>query len=114
MGRLANWLYGMDEAVSCMVKSKAKMETELANEAQECQYQPEVVIEDYETTHRFLAYLVTCLEPSVSAGFTRIIEARYPGYDIGRKKMGVLFPDRVVVGRMEGVKYDDDLTVWVE
>jgi len=33
MGRLANWLYGMDEAVSCMVESKAEMETELANEA---------------------------------------------------------------------------------
>jgi hypothetical protein len=83
-------------------------------ETQERQYQPEIVIEDYETTHRFLAYLVSCLEPSVSAGFTGIIEARYPGYEIGRQKMGVLFPDRVVVGRMEGVKYDDDLPVWDE
>jgi len=81
-------------------------------EAQERQYQPDVVIGDYETTHRFLAYLVTCLKPGVVAGFTRIIEAPYPGYDIGRKKLGALFADYVAVGRMQGVKYDDELTIW--
>jgi hypothetical protein len=83
-------------------------------EAQERQYEPEIVIEDYHATHNFLAYLVSCLETSVSAGFTRIIETRYPGYEIGRKKMGVVLPDRIAVGRMQGVKYDDDLTVWDE
>ena len=83
-------------------------------EAQERQYQPEVVIEDYETTHRFLAYLLSCFEPGVVTGFTMVIETRHPGYDIGRKKMGALFADYVAVGRMEGVKYDDELTIWDE
>jgi hypothetical protein len=83
-------------------------------EAQERQYQPEVVIEDYETTHRFLAYLLSCLEPGVVAEFTMVIETRYPGYDIGRKRMGALFAEYVAVGRMEGGKYDDELTIWHE
>lgn len=83
-------------------------------EAQERQYQSEVVVEDYEATHRFFAHLLTCLEPGVATAFTTIIDTRYPGYDIGRKKMGALFADHVAVGRMEGVRYDDELTIWDE
>jgi hypothetical protein len=83
-------------------------------EIQERQCQPEVVIKDYEATHGFLAYLVTCLEPGLATAFTSVIETRYPGYDIGRKKVGVVLPDHVSMGRTEGVKYDDELTSWDE
>ena len=81
-------------------------------EAQERQYQPDVVIADYETIHCFLAYVVTCLEPRLATAFTRIIETRYPGFDVGRNRLGVILPDHVSMGRMQGVRYDDELTVW--
>jgi hypothetical protein len=80
-------------------------------EAQESQYQPESVIRDYEETHSFLMDIANCLEPKLLEAFRRIIETNYPGYDVGRKKMGVLFPDYVVVARMQGMRYDDELNV---
>jgi hypothetical protein len=81
-------------------------------EALERQYQPQAVIQDYEDTHKFLDYLVGCLEPGLVQGFARIIEDPYPGYDIGRNKVGALFPEHVMVGRPQGIRYDDELTVW--
>jgi hypothetical protein len=46
--------------------------------------------------------------------FRRIVEDRYPGYDIGRKLMGALFPEHFVIGNSEGARYDDELAVIVE
>jgi len=79
-------------------------------EAQESQYQPEMVIKEYEETHAFLTDIASCLEPKLLNAFRRIIEANYPGYDVGRKKVGVLFPDYVVVTKMQGMRYDDELS----
>ncbi len=79
----------------------------------ERQYEPEIVIADYEHTHQFLAYLVKCLEPGLEESFNRVIEDPYFGYDLTRMKMGSLFPEHVIVGRPQGIRYDDELNVWV-
>lgn len=78
-------------------------------ERRERQYQPEVVIKEYEDTHTFLTEIVGCLDPTLVDAFRRIIEDNYPGYDIRRKKMGGLFPSYLVVGKMQGMRYDDEL-----
>jgi hypothetical protein len=78
-------------------------------EVRERQYQPESVVGDYEATYNFLMEITNCLEPAVADEFNRFIETHYPGYDVNRKKMGVLFPDYVAVGQLEGLGYDDDL-----
>jgi hypothetical protein len=80
-------------------------------EALERQYQPEAVVKDYEDVHEFLADLTLCLEPGYAQSFWRIIEDRYPGYDIGRKKMGALFTGHYAICNLEGVRYDDELAV---
>lgn len=80
-------------------------------EARERQSQPEKVIKDYEDTYAFLLEIAKCLEPTLVEKFRRIIEDNYPGYDVGRKKVGVLFPEYIVVGRMHGMRYDDELAV---
>ncbi len=81
-------------------------------EALERQYHPEVVIEDYENTHKFLADIMNCLKPSLVEKVWRFMEDRYPGFDIRRKKLGVLFPDHLATSRLGGMRYDDELTVW--
>jgi len=78
-------------------------------ERQERQYQPDKAIEDYEVTHEFLNEIANCLEPSLAESFRAIMEDRYPGFDVGRRKMGRLFPDYVAATRMEGVPYHDEL-----
>ena len=49
------------------------------------QREPEKVIKDYEETYEFLVSVADCLEPSVKSDFWRIMEAQYPGYDLGRR-----------------------------
>lgn len=78
-------------------------------ELRERQYQPESAIKDYEDTYAFLAGIANRLEPSLAEAFRRIIETNYPGYDIGRKKMGLLFPDYIAWAGMQGMRYDDEL-----
>jgi hypothetical protein len=80
-------------------------------EALEQQHQPDTVIKDYEDTQAFLAEVVSCLKPGIAEGLQRIIEARYPGYDIDRKKVGCLFPEHVMVAASPGIRYDDELVV---
>lgn len=80
-------------------------------EALERQYQPEVVIEDYENIHRFLNDLLACLDPNQREWVRRVVEDRYPGYDIRRQKMGALFPDHVAMSIPGGMRYDDELTI---
>jgi hypothetical protein len=78
-------------------------------EARERQSQPEKVVKDYEDTYAFLLEIANCLEPTLVEKFRRIIEDNHPGYDVRRKKVGLLFPEYIVVGRMRGMRYDDEL-----
>lgn len=80
-------------------------------EARERQYQPEIVIKEYEDTHTFLSEIISCLDPTLVDAFRRIIEDEHPGYDVRRKKMGGLFPNYVAVGAMQGMRYDDELSL---
>jgi hypothetical protein len=80
-------------------------------EALERQYEPESVVKDYEDTHAFLADIATHLEPSFAPGFRTIIQDRYPGYDVERKKVGCVLPEHVIVGSAPGLRYDDELSV---
>ena len=77
----------------------------------ERQYQPEMVLKDYEDTHAFLSDIVACLKPDLVKPFGSVMGASYPGYDIQRKKMGCVLPGHIVVGHLEGMRYDDELAV---
>lgn len=80
-------------------------------DALEKQYQPSSVIKDYEDTHKFLLQIVDCLEPGMVHPFWQIMEDSYPGYDVGRKITGHLFPDYVSAVYAQGIRYDDELAV---
>jgi hypothetical protein len=81
-------------------------------EGLERQYRPDLVIEDYQAVHEFLWDLISsCLTPGYAADFYRIAEDHYPGFDIGRKKMGCLFTPRYNSDNMQGVRFDDELGV---
>jgi hypothetical protein len=71
----------------------------------------ETVIKRYEDTHAFLASIGDCLDPEIKDDFWQVMEASYPGYDLDRKKLGVLLPERVVSGYPSGARYDDELSV---
>jgi len=78
----------------------------------ECQYRPDLVIEDYEAVHEFLSDLISsCLTPGYAADFNRVAEDHYPGFDVRRKKMGCLFTPRYNSDHMQGVRFDDELAV---
>lgn len=74
-------------------------------------HDPEGVVKDYEETYEFLGNIASCLELSLQENFWRIMEDRYPGYDLNRKITGVLLPEHVAVGHAQGVRYDDELSV---
>lgn len=78
-------------------------------EALERQYEPHIVIKDYEDTQEFLTDIVKCLEPELGGAVNRIIEDPYPGYDIGRNKMGSVLPEHVAMASLQGLRYDDEL-----
>jgi hypothetical protein len=80
-------------------------------ETRELQYQPQTVIKDYEDIYTFLIQIADCLHPNLIEDFRRVIEHNYPGYDVGRKKMGVLFPEYIAMVWMGGMKYDDELAL---
>jgi hypothetical protein len=81
-------------------------------EGLERQYRPDLVIEDYEAVHEFLSDLISsCLTPGYAADFNRVAGDHYPGFDIGRKKMGCLFAPRYNSDHMQGVRFDDELVV---
>ena len=75
------------------------------------QYEPERVVKDYEDVHEFLCSIAGCLKAPLAGDFWRIMEDPYPGYDINRKISGVLFPERRTIGILEGMRYDDELSV---
>ena len=80
-------------------------------ESIEKQASPEVVLKDYEDTHEFLASIVSCLDTQMQPSLWRVMDDSHPGYDAKRKKVGALFPDHVVMGTFEGLRYDTDLAV---
>jgi hypothetical protein len=80
-------------------------------ETLERQHEPGTVVRDYEQTHAFLFYILSCLEPGQFGPVGTILESRYPGYDVNRKITGYLFPDHVAVGHVRGLRYDDELPV---
>jgi hypothetical protein len=80
-------------------------------EALERQYEPTIVIQDYEDAHAFLSEILDCLTPKLAEGVRTIMEDPCPAYDIDRKKVGAVLPHHVVEGVMEGVRYDDELAV---
>ena len=75
------------------------------------QYKPEQILKDYDDTHVFLHSLGECLEPSLREQFWQLMEDPYPGYDASRQMVGALLPITTTVGRLQGVRYDDELAV---
>jgi hypothetical protein len=80
-------------------------------EMMEKQYQPERVLRDYEATYAFLVEIMNSLEEDLQDAFWRILEDRYPGYDVKRQITGVLFPDYIATSYMAGMRYNDELKV---
>jgi hypothetical protein len=80
-------------------------------EMMEKQYQPERVLGDYEATYTFLVQIMSCLDLDLQEAFWRIMEDRYPGYDVKRQITGALFPNYIATSYMQGMRYDDELKV---
>jgi hypothetical protein len=80
-------------------------------DAQVRQYEPEVVIQDYEDTHLFLVSITDYLGPKLRKDFWHLMEDPYPGYDSARKIAGGLLPETTSIGHLQGVRYDDELAV---
>jgi hypothetical protein len=78
-------------------------------EALERLHQPQTVLKDYLDTYSFLIEIASCLSPELEHSFWHIMKDSYPGYDVDRNKAGALFPNYVVGGYMEGLKFDDEL-----
>ena len=69
------------------------------------------MVKDYEDTNQFLLSIAACLEPNLQEPFWRIMEDRYPGYDLNRKITGGLLPGHISTAHVGGVRYDDELPV---
>jgi hypothetical protein len=80
-------------------------------QALEQQLDAKTVIKNYENTHAFLLSIGECLDPAIRNGFWQVMETTYPGYELDRKILGVLLPDRVVSSYPAGARYDDELSV---
>lgn len=77
----------------------------------EKRYAPADVLKDYEDMQLFLHEITLCLEPEVQQAVDIVFSDSYPGFDVGRKKLGKLFPDFVVGSYLPGTRYDDELDV---
>jgi hypothetical protein len=77
----------------------------------EKRYAPADVLKDYEDMQLFLHEITLCLEPEVQEAVDIVFSDSYPGFDVGRKKLGKLFPDFVVASYLPGTRYDDELDV---
>lgn len=79
------------------------------------QHEPEQVVKDYEDVYEFLCSIAACLRPALQEQFWQLMEDRYPGYDLRRHITGVLLPGYTATVMMQGVRYDDELSVsWAE
>lgn len=77
----------------------------------EKRYAPADVLKDYEDMQLFLHEITLCLEPEIQQAVDIVFSDSYPGFDLGRKKLGKLFPDFVVASYLPGTRYDDELDV---
>jgi hypothetical protein len=73
-------------------------------------YKPKEVVQDYVDMHMFFEEIIDCIEPKVADTVRGVLETSYPGFDVGRKKVGQLFPETIVTGPLPGVLYDDELS----
>jgi hypothetical protein len=80
-------------------------------EVLEKQYDPNTVLKDYEDSYAFLLEIVACVETGYVEHLWQVMENAYPGYDLGRKITGRLFPEHLVAAYLEGIRYDDELAV---
>ncbi|MFT6212512.1 MAG: hypothetical protein ACJARD_000635 [Alphaproteobacteria bacterium] len=78
-------------------------------ETLESLHDPQSALDDYENTHLLLLEIVECLSPCTRNAVRIIMNDPYPGYDASRLMVGKLFPNHVIVGVMQGMRYDDEL-----
>lgn len=74
-------------------------------------HDPDGVIADYEAVHLFLIEVADCLSVRHRRFFDQVISDGYPGYEVRKKRVTRILPDHVVLGMMEGLRYDEDLDV---
>jgi hypothetical protein len=74
-------------------------------------YDTDAVIADYENVHLFFVYIATLLNPDMRSGFWQTMESQFPGFDVNRKKAGVLLPEHISMAALQGTRYDDELNV---
>ena len=72
-------------------------------------YNPSEVVQDYGNMHMFFEEIIGCMESKSSEYVRAVLEDPYPGYDVGRKITGHLFPESIISGYQPGVRYDDEL-----
>ena len=77
----------------------------------ERQHRPDVVVQDYEAAHAFLHELTTYIERRFQEFFAAVIDDPYPGFETRQRRVTRILPDNVMIGMMEGMRYDDDLRV---
>jgi hypothetical protein len=74
-------------------------------------HQPEVVVKDYEDMQYFLLEVLDCIDPKQRHGVDVIIGNSFPGFNTKNSKAGLLFPDQLAQGLLQGVVFDDELDV---
>jgi len=74
-------------------------------------HHPGVVRADYEDVHGFLHELTTYLEPRFQTFLEGVIDDRFPGFEVRKRAVTRLFPDHLMIGQMQGMRYDDELKV---
>lgn len=75
---------------------------------------PTSVVRDYEAVHAFLHEITTYLSPRHQRFFEQVISDPYPGYEVHKKRITRILPNHSMTGYLEGMRYDDELSVdWV-
>ncbi len=73
------------------------------------QYNPDQVLSDYLTAHEFMGEIIDHMTPNYRDTMRMVMQESQPGWDDKRKKLGILFPDRVHMTNYEGLRHDSDL-----
>jgi hypothetical protein len=77
----------------------------------ESQNTPEEVVKEYEDVQAFLFEITECLSANALQFFEQVISDAYPGYKLKKKRVTRILPDYVVLGMLQGMRYDDQLKV---
>lgn len=56
---------------------------------------PEQALEDYQTVQDLAAHILLCLSEQIREDVRRLLFARHLGWDEGRQRVGILFPDHM-------------------